>query len=402
MKHKVIVIGQGYTGRLSIIRSVAAMDCEITLIALLAHSEYEAKIKRKPLDAYSKYVSRYLFSENYNESMLIDLLMNQCVDPNNKVFVFPDNDFSAAAIDNHRDVLKNHFYCPNIKDRQGAIEEWMDKVKQKELAKKVGLKVANGVVIEVKDHHFQIPDSITYPCFAKPLLSMVGGKSGLKRCDSQTELMGHIEFMLTKRDDFRILVEEYIHIEREYATLGFSDGEKVIIPGVLELLHVGHANHFGVALQGRVFPCKGYEKLIDRFKALVLEMGFVGVFDIDFYESGGEYNFCEMNLRFGGSGYSFTKMGVNLPVMMMKSLLGESIEDLNQEVTDSATYFNERMAVDDWYGGFMTKEDLFKYREESVIKFVADEDDPGPQRILEKEYRKKRIKKMIKGWIGKK
>ena len=48
MKHKVIVIGQGYTGRLSIIRSVAAMDCEITLIALLSHYEYKAKKREKP------------------------------------------------------------------------------------------------------------------------------------------------------------------------------------------------------------------------------------------------------------------------------------------------------------------------------------------------------------------
>ena len=57
MAQKVVIIGQGYTGRLSIVRSVAEMDCEITLIALLSPSEYIKKRRKKPLDAYSKYVN---------------------------------------------------------------------------------------------------------------------------------------------------------------------------------------------------------------------------------------------------------------------------------------------------------------------------------------------------------
>lgn len=402
---KVVVIGQGYTGRLSIVRSVAEMGCDITIIALLRHAYYEENLKiTKPLDAYSKYVNKTLYCENYNEKMLVDTLLEQCVDPEQKSFIFPDNDFSAAVVDKHRDELKDHFYIPHIHERAGAVEEWMNKSKQKALASQLGLNVVHAVPLQVRNRSFVIPDSITYPCFAKPLVSLVGGKSGLKRCNDKTKLEKHINnYLDTHRfDDVDFMIEDFKAIDREYATLGFSDGNEVIIPGLLELLRMGHDNHFGVALQGRVFPVTGYEDVVEKFKKLVKEIGFVGVFDIDFFESGGEFYFCELNLRFGGSGYAFTRSGVNLPVMMMKSILGENLDGMNKTITSESTYFNERMAYDDWYNGHMTTDELNKIRKESEIKFIENETDPAPQKMLDKEFRIQRIKKTIKGWMGRK
>lgn len=403
MTQKVIVIGQGYTGRLSIVRSVAEMGCDVTIIALLSHKYYENNLKKtKPLDAYSKYVSKTLFCENYNDQMLVDLLLEQCVDAGQKTFIFPDNDFSAAAVDKHRDKLKAHFFIPHIHEIPGAVEEWMDKTRQKALAKQVGLNVVNSELLQVKKRSFIIPESIHYPCFVKPLVSIIGGKSGLKRCNDRTKLEKHIrDFLDSHRfDDVDFMVEDFKKIDREYATLGFSDGDEVIIPGLLELLRIGHDNHFGVALQGRVFPVTGYEDTVEQFKRLVKEIGFVGVFDIDFFESEGKLFFCELNLRFGGSGYAFTKLGVNLPVMMMKSFLGESLDGLKKTITTESSYFNERMAFDDWFAGYLSTKEFKKIREQSAIKFIENKSDPKPQRMLDKEFMIIRIKKTIKKWIG--
>lgn len=402
---KVVVIGQGYTGRLSIVRSVAEMGCEITIIVLLPRLFLQQKKKVvKPLDAYSKYVNRTIYCENYNEAMLIDILLKQCADSEQKPIVFPDNDFSAAAIDNHRDELKAFFHCPYIMKGRGTVEEWMDKTRQKALAKNLGLNVVDAKIFEVSNRSFVIPDDIHYPCFVKPLVSIVGGKSGLRRCDSEAKLKDHINVFLANHlfDNVSFMIEEYKKIDREFATLGFSDGNEVIIPGLLELLKIGHGTHFGVAVQGRVFPIAGFEDIIEKFKKLVKEIGFVGVFDIDFFESEGKLFFCELNLRFGGSGYAFTKLGVNLPIMMIKSFLGESVEGMNKMIVKEAKYLNERMAIDDWYSGYMSTNDYLKMKSESEIKFVESNEDPVPQKMLEKEFKIKRIKKTIKRWIGKK
>lgn len=401
MAQRVVIIGQGYTGRLSIVRSVASLGCDITLIVLLPQYLFKQGKIKKPVDAYSKYVNRVLYSENYNSEMLIRILREECITLNQKTVLFPDNDFSAAAIDNHRDILKEQFYIPHIHERQGAIEEWMDKVRQKALAESVGLNVANAVVVDVRDGRYTIPDTVHYPCFAKPLVSIVGGKNGLRRCDCSKELKEHIDYLITKHNDFRILCEDYKSIEREYATLGFSNGDEVIIPGILELLHVGHGTHFGVAVQGSVSPVnEEFYPLVEKFKAFVKEIGYVGIFDIDFYKSQGVFYFCELNLRFGGSGYAFSKMGVNLPEMLIRHFSGESINNMNKAVHGTALYFNERMAIDDWDTGYLSLKDFLRLRRESEIRFVEDDKDKTPQRLLNFYFRIKVIKKVFTKWIG--
>ena len=379
------------------------MDCDITVVSLIPSIKVPEKTKRNDytLDVYSKYVSRVFYSESYNKEMLLNILLSNCIDDAQKTFIFPDNDFSAAVVDEYRVELKEHFFIPHINDTAGAIREWMDKVKQKDLAQKVGLDVAKAVLIEVHNKQFYIPETVSYPCFAKPLLSIEGGKSALKRCNTEEELRSHIMYVSSLRSDVSVLVEEFKKIDREYATLGFSDGENVIIPGLLELLKIAHGSHFGVAMQGRVFPVKGYEGLVEKFNALVKEIGFVGIFDIDFYESNGVMYFCEMNLRFGGSGYAFTKTGVNLPVMMIRSFLGEDIAGMKCAVDKEAVYFNERMAIDDWYAGFLSLSDYNKMRNDADIHFVANCDDKKPYKMLMREFRMKRVKKALKQLLGK-
>jgi carbamoylphosphate synthase large subunit len=330
--------------------------------------------------------------------MLINILITKCVDPAQKTFIFPDNDFSAAAIDDHYDILKDHFYCPNINEEQGAVVRWMDKERQKQLAQEIGLHVPNSLVIEIKDGIYTIPDTISYPCFAKPLVSLVGAKMGLKKCNNRKELEKHLTQLPTLNERYRnikLLVEDFKKIDREFALLGFSDGQEVVIPGIIEILQLAHGTHFGVAVQGKVYPAEDND-LIEKFSRLIKKIGFVGIFDIDFYESEGLIYFAEINMRFGGSGYTYTKTGVNLPVMMIKSFLGESIGGMNKIVTQSATFFNERMAFDDWYNGYMSTKDFLRLSKMSQINFINDENDTQPQKVFMKDFRKKFLKRTTK------
>ncbi len=405
MVQKVVIIGQGFTGRLSIVRSVAEIGCDITLIVLTHRNKTNGGlIEDKPIDAYSKYVNRTLYCETYNKEMLINLLLTQCVDPNQKTFIFPDNDFSAAAIDQSLDVLKDHFYCPNINWKQGAVVEWMNKERQKQLAQEVGLNVPNSLVIEIKDGKHIIPDTIAYPCFAKPLVSLVGAKLGLKKCNNRNELEKHLTQLPTLNERYRnikLLVEDFKKIDREFALLGFSDGQEVVIPGIIEILQLAHGTHFGVAVQGKVYPAED-NVLIAKFSELIKKIGFVGIFDIDFYESEGLIYFAEINMRFGGSGYAYTKTGVNLPVMMIKSFLGDNIDDLNKKIVQSATFFNERMAFDDWYNGYMSTKEFLHLKKTSQINFIYDDSDTQPQKVFMRDFRRKFLKKTVKQLIGKK
>ena len=398
MKQKVVVIGHGYTSRLGVIRALGRVGYDVSAIIMLVNKRKGKPDMTPPVDSYSKYISSVYYCLPDTDS-LISLLLEKCVDDSQKVILIPDSDFSAAAIDQNQEKLEKHFLFPHILHTPGAVVAWMSKLRQKETAIKVGLNVAAGDVIEVVDGKYSLTATIHYPCFPKPLMTLVGAKTGIGRCDSELELRKVIDLLMKRSSTISILVEEYKEIEDEYALLGVSDGKDVHIPGILHLTSLASGSHFGVAKRGEILPIEGYEGLLDRFKAFVREVGFVGIFDIDFYKSRGRYFFCEMNFRYGGSGYAYTKSGVNLPAIYAEIMQGKPM-DASAFVREKAVYVNERMCLDDWYNGFISTREFKDLRKNCDISFIADEEDPKPEIVFRKLVRKQGGKRFLKKCLG--
>jgi len=134
-------------------------------------------------------------------------------------------------------------------------------------------------------------------------------------------------------------------------------------------------------------------------------MGFVGLFDIDFLESNGVFYFDEMNLRTGGSGTAILKSGVNLSAMFVKAMCGECTDNFSRAVTQSASFVNEKMALDDFTDGKMSLREYKRLVNSSDILFIKDEADDAPNKeyeklLKEKIFSYKRILKQMLHVIG--
>ena len=148
MKQKVVIIGHSYTSRLSLIRSVAQIGCDVTVIVMTGlKRDGKTPNTKKPIDCYSKYVSHVYYCLRKDKDAFIQILLEHCTDPNQRVVLIPDSDDTVAAIDNNHERLKVHFVFPHICNGSGSIEYWMDKTHQKEAAKQVGLNVAEGLIL---------------------------------------------------------------------------------------------------------------------------------------------------------------------------------------------------------------------------------------------------------------
>lgn len=402
MRQKVVVIGHGYTSRLGVIRALGREGYEVIVVVMTRYKRDRKTLNTtKPIDCYSKYVSRVLYCPSEKEK-LVQLLLSECTDSRQKVVIIPDSDFSTAVVDENADRLSELFLFPHIGHKPGEIVTWMDKNRQKELATKVGLNVAKGWKIDVIDGRYTIPVDLQYPCFPKPLATLKGGKRGLKRCETEAELRAVIAILAKTNHTISILVEEFKVIDVEQALLGFTDGQEVIIPGIIKTKSLAHGGHFGVAKQGEILPVAGYEDLIEKFRVFVLRTGFVGIFDIDFYQSEGKFFFCEMNFRYGGSGYAYIAMGVNLPVMLVKTLLGENISEMQKAIHHEAVFVNERMCVDDWYSRYITTKEYKNLINNVDISFVSDEEDCGPQSRFIRMVNVIYLKRIVNRIIGRK
>lgn len=388
MKQKVVVIGHGYTSRLSIIRSVgmAGYDADVVVVCFGQKNE-----KKLPVDCHSRYVGKILYSPSGDEGSLVQLLLNTYKNCTQKPILVPESDFAVKAIDTHLSSLKDYFCIPSINGKEGAVAAWMDKQKQKEQARAVGLTVAECTRITIIDGKYSIPAGIKYPCFPKPV---DGGKKGLGRCNNKEELDKTLRRMATIRN-MDVMIEDFLDIDKEYALVGFTDGKDVVIPAILHNVQMAHGGHFGVAKRGTVLPVTGYEPLIEKFKRLLLSIGFVGLFDIDFLECQGKFYFDEINLRFGGSGFAVTKAGCNLPAMMADYFSGK---DWNKSycLTAPMSFANERTCLDDWYYGFTSFKEYKNTVKQADICFIKDEDDIAPYKAYKWYVVKCRVKRFVK------
>ncbi|MBO4851513.1 MAG: ATP-grasp domain-containing protein [Prevotella sp.] len=390
MVQKVVIVGIGYTSRLGLIRAVAEIGCEVVVVTLENHN-------KRPIDTYSKYVSEVIhFPQRNGNEALVRMLMVRCKLEEGKAILIPNSDWAVAAIDNHHDLLKEHFHLPHVGDRQGALVEWMDKERQKDLAQKLGMEVAQAVNIEITDGEYKLPTGINYPCFTKTRAYTPGYKSTLHRCDNEGELCQALNQMARRLRNLTIMVEDYKEIDTEYAVVGFSDGRQVVIPGVIEMLRMTEKGDKGVAIQGKISPSGHLQLLLNQFVSLVREIGLTGLFDIDFYLCNGKYYFDELNLRVGGSATAVMKTGVNLPAMLVKTTFGEPITDMSTQVSHTATFVNERTCTDSWDEGCLTTQEYLHILRTSDIRFLDDYNDPMPAKVFQNRQRIKRIKHIIK------
>lgn len=376
MKQKVVIIGTGFTSRLCLARSLGQLDYEVSLIVV-------EHINSKPIDCYSKYVKHYYYTQsNDDEDIIIRLLLDKCKDQKQKVILIPINDFSASVIDKNMLLLEPYFLFPHIHHEQGAITAWMNKEKQKQLARKIGLNVVNSIDVKIYNRTYKMPENVSYPCFTKTREYTPGYKYTLRRCDNNEQLHAFLDELSQKHENITLMVEDFKKIEKEYAVVGFSDGNNVVIPGVIEIDAMAKGSDNGVALQGKVVPRTSYECLLRKLEVFVRNIGFVGMFDIDFYFSDGQYYFSELNLRIGGSGFAIINSGVNLPEMFCRTILGKSIGDMKKEIISQSTYTNERTCLDNWYYGFTTNREFYSILKSRGISAVRCKHDKYPELIF--------------------
>ena len=406
-KQQVVILGSNYTSLLGMIRAVGINGYEVTLVKSVKQISKQVSLKniikkiilKKPIDEASKYVKKCLYTIESDREMLIEVLLKEFANVNDKVILIPTDDFSASTIDLYQDKLAEKFLFPNILNKKGEIVRLMNKEVQKQIALKSGLNVAKGYIVNYIDGEYKLPEKIIYPVFTKPQVSFKGDKTLMKKCDTEEELKELLDYA-TKIYKCPILIEQYIKIEREYAVLGCSYNNDIILPGVIKIIKIGNGEHKGVTLLGETSSFEGYAELYEGLKRFMKEICFNGLFDIDLYESNGTLYFNELNLRFGASGYAITKSGVNLPQIFIERLLNIHKEKIY--IIDKKTFISEKVNLEDFEAGYVDWKEYKRRYEETDFGFIKSKDDPKPYAAFKKKEKYTYIKKILKELFGSK
>lgn len=403
-KQTVIVAGSNYSSSLCMARSFGRAGYNVKIYRLFQGKPKLGGLMRyiRP-ESHSKYVGQYRQYIVEDSKAFADMLIRDAQQGEKQLFV-PVDDLTTSLLDENYDRLKAHYIMPNISDTQGRINELMSKEKQMDCARKCGLDIVNSCCVTAENGVFDIPSTVTYPCFVKPNISRNSSKSYMKKCADFKELQSTLtEF--SKDQKIEMIIEDYLEIDSEYSLLGLCIKDKAVAPGFFVVEKGGTDDRRGVTLVGRVADPSPYKEFIDGMLSFVKSLDFEGLFDIDIIKTkDGKMHFIELNLRYGASGYAVTQCGANLPMMLADCLLEGKPVDMDIAMkTTGKTFVSEIVMTNEYIKGSLSMAEVKKLMSENDIYFIKDDEDVNPYRHYKKYFLPATMLKVlytVKRWMA--
>ncbi len=392
----IIVLSRNYSTGLGIIRSLGSAGYTVDLIASVR------KKGSSVIASCSRYVRRSCevmadFTQGDPGTGILDALREYEDSTFDKKVIFPADDYTASVVDANRDMLKKHFIIPDITGTvRWSVSDVMDKSFQSRMAAEAGLAVPMEWMVSLRDGMF-IPEDIVYPCFVKPLQSITGQKKEMCVCRDEEQLLTHLKEMKDFYDDRSVLIQEYLDIDREYDLSGVCLDQDVIIPAVIEKIRIsGHER--GVTMAGKLVPVSVLGDSFEKIVGMLRDLGYRGMFDMEFNLCGDRLIFNEINLRSGGPSFAYYLNGVNLPSILVKELTdGDHSGEVKKITTFGKTFVYEKVAWEDYIYSYMSRSELHKCLNEADFTLLANRDDPMPGRCFSRRIRLSAVKHRIMG-----
>ena len=171
-----------------------------------------------------------------------------------------------------------------------------DREKFDELLEKLEITRPKGKGIWSLEEGLEEARRLGFPVLVRP--SYVIGGQGMEITHDEEELTFYLENAFAKDKKNPILIDKYL-MGREIEVDAISDGENVLIPGIME--HLERAGvHSGDSVtmypsQNITDDMKG--RILDYTKKLALEIGIKGMINIQFIEFEGNLYVIEVNPR---------------------------------------------------------------------------------------------------------
>ncbi|GIN70532.1 carbamoyl-phosphate synthase pyrimidine-specific large chain [Bacillus sp. J14TS2] len=174
----------------------------------------------------------------------------------------------------------------------------------------------------------KIATEIGYPVLVRP--SYVLGGRAMEIVYEEQELLHYMENAVKINPEHPVLVDRYL-IGKEIEVDAISDGENVLIPGIME--HIERAGvHSGDSIA--VYPPQNIsaemkEKIVDYTKRLARGLEIVGLLNIQYVISQNELYVIEVNPRSSRTVPFLSKItGVPMANVATKVILGKSLPEL--------------------------------------------------------------------------
>jgi carbamoyl-phosphate synthase large subunit len=215
----------------------------------------------------------------------------------------------------------------------GTSEKNMDRAEDRkefnEVLVKCNIPQPKGATFYKTEEAIKIAHELGYPVLVRP--SYVLGGQGMAIAYDDESIVRFVNEINKIQQDHPILIDKYMS-GREVEVDGICDGQDILIPGIME--HLERAGvHSGDSIS--VYPTqtiyqKHLDSIVDYTKKIALELGVIGMLNIQFIISNDQVYVIEVNPRSSRTVPYISKV-TDLPIIDIatKVILGAKLKNLN-------------------------------------------------------------------------
>jgi carbamoyl-phosphate synthase large subunit len=210
-----------------------------------------------------------------------------------------------------------------------AIDRAEDRERFKQLPQKLGLnQPPNGTAVSFNQAAL-IARQIGYPVLVRP--SYVLGGRAMEIVYDEDDLRDYMERAVQASPDHPILVDKFLEDAIEMDVDAISDGETVVIGGIMEHIEEAgiHSGDSACSLPPRSVSQTLLKEIREQTKAMALELGVVGLINVQFAIKDGVVYVLEVNPRASRTVPFVSKaIGVPLAKLAAKVMMGATLKEL--------------------------------------------------------------------------
>ncbi|MBE6051962.1 MAG: carbamoyl-phosphate synthase large subunit [Clostridium sp.] len=221
---------------------------------------------------------------------------------------------------------------PTLGTTADQIDMAEDREKFDELLENLDISRPKGKGIWSVEEGLEEARRLGFPVLVRP--SYVIGGQGMEITHDEEELTYYLQHAFEKDSKNPILIDKYL-MGREIEVDAISDGEDILIPGIME--HLERAGvHSGDSVT--MYPSQNISdeikgKILDYTKKLALAIGIKGMINIQFIEFEGQLYVIEVNPRASRTVPYISKVSkVPIVDLATKIMLGAKLKDLGYGV----------------------------------------------------------------------
>jgi carbamoyl-phosphate synthase large subunit len=210
-----------------------------------------------------------------------------------------------------------------------AIDRAEDRERFNQMVRKLGLRQPQGVLARDVREAAAGAARIGYPVLVRP--SYVLGGRAMEIVHSEEALLSYAEYALAASEGKPLLIDRYLDGAIEMDVDAISDGETVVVGGVMEHIeHAGiHSGDSACVLPPHTLSSETVGELIRQTKLLARELGVIGLINVQYALYQGELYILEVNPRASRTIPFVSKaIGVPLAKLAARVMTGRKLAEM--------------------------------------------------------------------------